>query len=299
VSELVRSRFRRQGTTLAIGVSLFLASLPALPTNDMRPLTVLVLSQMCIAQDPEFREGVYGRSLASRPYFQGWETFDRQPLVQCLRKRQWVPKSLCASVNALDPDDPKEFEAWWQDNENTLQTLEPVFDFYGQVLDDSNLATSCPSIALQSKTPPRPPDITIERVDLIWAGEYKGEVSPVPRVTLVQGTDHIAAAIGVHFGIYFNIVSNPAEGILTVLYKISVPEPGLPGRAASARQRVLTDRPQCILGGPCVVGFVFEREDEIIPGEWLLEVSFRGKTLIEHRFTVYRKVPMARNSVPN
>jgi hypothetical protein len=40
------------------------------------------------------------------------------------------------------------------------------------------------------------------------------------------------------------------------------------------------------------VGFVFEREDEIVPGKWLLEVSFRGKTLIEHEFTVDRKDAM-------
>ena len=286
---IVRSRFRRQRTTLAIAVSLLLSTLPALPTNDMRPLTVLVLSQMCLAQHPEFREGVYGRSLSSRPDFVSWAEVDSRPLVQCLRKRQWVPKSLCTSVNALDPDDPKEFEAWWQDNLDTLRSLEPVFDFYGHVLDESTPATSCPEIALQSNIPPLPPDITIERVDLIWAGEYEGEVNPVPRVKLLKRTDHIAAAIGVQFGINFTIVADPAEGILTVLNRTSVPEPGLAGGSSLERQRVLTDRPQCVVGKPCVVGFMFEREDEILPGQWLIEVSFRGKTLIEHEFTIYRK----------
>jgi hypothetical protein len=93
----------------------------------------------------------------------------------------------------------------------------------------------------------------------------------------------------VHFGINFKIVSAPAEGILTVLYKISVPEPGLPGDSVKGRRRTLTDRPQCVLGKPCVVGFAFETEDEIVPGTWLLEVSFHGKTLIERQFTVYRE----------
>jgi hypothetical protein len=258
----------------------------------MRPLTVMILSQMCMAQDPEFRESAYGRSLASRPYFPGWPEFDRRPLSQCLRQRQWVPKSLCASVTTLDPSDPRKLDAWWQDNADTLQTLEPVFDFYGQALEERPAATACPTITLKPASAPLRPDIAIERVELIWAGEYEGEVSPVPRVTLVKGSDHIAAAVGVHFGIYFNIVSKPAEGILTVLYRISVPGPGSSGGTAAEGQRVLTDRPQCILGRPCVVGFVFEREDEIVPGKWLLEVSFRGKTLIEHEFTVDRKDAM-------
>jgi Domain of unknown function (DUF3859) len=125
--------------------------------------------------------------------------------------------------------------------------------------------------------------------DLIWAGEYQGDVDPVPRVSLVKSTDRIAAAVGVRVGIYFTIVANPAEGILTVLNETSVPEPGLPGGSALERRRVSIDRPQCVVGKPCLVGFVFEREDEIVPGDWLLDVSFRGKTLIAHKFTVYRK----------
>jgi len=282
------SRSGKQRTTLAVATLLLLSTLPALPTNDMRPLTVMVLSQMCAAQDPEYRDSEFARRVAQRPGFQGWEEFDRQPLPKCLRERQWVPKSLCASVTKLDLGDPQKFDAWWQDNANTLSSLEPVFDFYGHVLQGDASATPCPSIALAPESAPRAPGIAIERVDLIWAGEYEGAVSPVPQVTLVKGTDRIAAAVGVHFGIYFNIVSSPAEGILTVLYKISVPDPAVTG-GSTRGQRVLTDRPQCILGRPCVVGFVFEREDEIIPGKWLLEVSFRGKTLIEHEFTVYRK----------
>jgi Domain of unknown function (DUF3859) len=280
---------RKQSTTFAVTALLLLSTLPALPTNDMRPLTVMVLSQMCAAQDPEYRESQFGRLIASRPGFKGWDEVDRQTLPKCLRQRQWVPKSLCASVTTLDLGDSKKFDAWWQDNADTLRSLEPVFDFYGHVLEARASATPCPTIALQRESAPLPPGIAVERVDLIWAGEYEGDVSPVPRVTLVKGTDRIAAAVGVHFGIYFNIVSSPADGILTVLYRISVPEPGLTGGSAPGRQRVLTDRPQCILGRPCVVGFVFEREDEIVPGKWLLEVSFRGKTLIEHEFTVYRK----------
>jgi hypothetical protein len=259
----------------------------------MRPLTVMILAHMCMAQDPEFREGVHGRWVASLQTFPGWAEFERLPLSQCLRERQWVPKSLCASATALDTGDPKKLDAWWQDNANYLRSLEPVFRFYGQVAQERPAVTPCPNIAVQTEAPPRAPGVAIESVDLLWAGEYEGDVHPFPRVTLVRNTDRIAAAVGVHFGIYFKIAADPAEGILTVLSTTSVPEPGLPGGSTAVRQRVVTDRPQCVLGKPCLVGFEFEREDEILPGEWQFEVSFRGKTLIEHRFTVYRKEPAA------
>lgn len=250
MSETIMSRRRKQRTTLAMAAMLLLSAPIALPTNDMRPLTVMILSQMCAMQDPEYRDNAFGRRLASRPGFEGWEEVDRRPLPQCLRERQWVPKSLCASVTTLEAGDPRKFEAWWQENVDTLRTLEPVFDFYGQVLEEKTSASPCPDIALQAKSPPRPPGITIERVELVWAGEYEGAASPVPRVELVKSTDRIAAAVGVHFGIYFNIVSSPAEGILTVLSRTTVPDPGLPGVSVPGQQRVITDRSQCILGRP-------------------------------------------------
>jgi hypothetical protein len=284
-------RYRRVRARIAIAGLLFLSTPPALPTNDMRPVTVLVLSQMCMAQDPGFRNGAFGRYVASNPLFQGWAEFDRRPLSQCLRTRQWIPATLCESLRTLNPDDPQKLDAWWHENVGTLQALEPLFDFYGGVVEKTTSASPCPTIALQPNTAPLPPDITIERVEQIWAGQYAGEVSPVPQVTLVKEGNQVAAAVGVHFGINFKIVSTPAEGILTVLYKISVPEPGLPGNSAAGRRRTLTDRPQCVLGRTCVVGFVFETEDEIVPGTWLLEVSFRGKTLMAQEFTVYREPP--------
>jgi len=64
-------------------------------------------------------------------------------------------------------------------------------------------------------------------------------------------------------------------GILTINYRITV-----------NGKRILDDRPQCIPGRPCQVGFVFENEDELVPGIWRMEVFFRGKKLIEREFMV-------------
>jgi len=34
------------------------------------------LSQMCAAQDPEYRDSEFGRRVARRPGFKGWEEFE-------------------------------------------------------------------------------------------------------------------------------------------------------------------------------------------------------------------------------
>jgi hypothetical protein len=151
------------------------------------------------------------------------------------------------------------------------------------------LAFGVPCLAVPQERDLTWPDIAIRRVDLLWAGEYEGTVSPIPNVLPTRITNTIRGKRGVHFGIYFNIVSNLQRGVLTVTYKTSVPAPGLPGVLDDTLQRVLVDHPQCVVGKPCLVGFVFGSEEEILAGKWVLEVSFRDQKLIEHEFLVTKE----------
>jgi hypothetical protein len=257
-------------------------------TNDMRGLAIFKLSEMCAAQDPIYREGIFGTWMekAGSPRGGSWEKLDQSPLWQCLRKRQWVPKSICTTVNEVDPDDRVQLDQWFDAHASALDALDEVWDFMN-ASDDPKKASSigCPVIEVIEK-PVAESGFKVEHTDLIWAGEYEGSPNYEPGARLRKETDTIAASLGTRFGIKFNVVSQPLGGIMTIVYRLTVPEPGISVRASGERKRILDHLLQCVPGRGCMAGFSFEREDEIVPGIWKMEMFFRGKKLVEHEFTV-------------
>src|SRR5215831_19874890 len=91
--------------TAGVVVSMLLLASQATATNDMRPLGLVVMSQACGFQNPDFRDGLFSRTLGRSWTAEVWSKADEGAFPKCLRQKQWIPDALCKSLNALDVED--------------------------------------------------------------------------------------------------------------------------------------------------------------------------------------------------
>ncbi|HXS80236.1 MAG TPA: DUF3859 domain-containing protein [Gammaproteobacteria bacterium] len=268
-------------------VVLLAASPTAMGTNDMRPLTVLVLSEICAAQDPGFRDGLYGEAVSP-----SWPAFDKQPFHECLRRRQWVPASICTTVNGVDVDSGIDLDRWFYGHASDLEALEPVFDFANDAYGDPASGAACPDFKVdlpkddRSATPGSWPDLSLRGVEELSAGEYEELPPPGMPLRTTRESDEVAGVVGVHFGLSFRIDAGDVQGLVLVRYRITVPPPGISDSTGSEPLTSVEYTADCALGRPCVVGFQFESDEEIVAGPWTFEVFYRDFKLLEHTFNV-------------
>lgn len=131
-------------------------------------------------------------------------------------------------------------------------------------------------------------DLKIVDAKEVWSGVYEGRLDWTHQPRLVEETSHIPGRLDLRFGTYFTVPTEPANarGLVRLRYKTMMPAPGVRDFRTGQMTREIDRIEECILGRPCLTGYIFESPDEIIPGEWRFTVSFRGKELISKSFIV-------------
>jgi hypothetical protein len=105
----------------------------------------------------------------------------------------------------------------------------------------------------------------------------------IPR-PLVQ-TSRVPAKLGTRFGILFALHGSK-KFTVTVHQVVHYPTPGLmPGSDQKPREKSELDA-LCFVDLPCYVGYSFRTKDEILPGEWRMEVQVDGINVVETNFLV-------------
>ena len=146
-------------------------------------------------------------------------------------------------------------------------------------------------------------------IEMHWVGLF-GPYSPhplpddpLPEVTLfpmgelprpLTRTDRIPAKMGTRFGLLFTL-RGTKSGFVRVTQVVHYPAPGLvigPGEPPVATHE---DRMLCITEKPCYVGYRFQDQREILPGEWRMELKVDGVTIHESTFTVAPEPELATN----
>ena len=101
---------------------------------------------------------------------------------------------------------------------------------------------------------------------------------------LVQSTTTIKAAVGTTFGILVKLLGEPEGALVTSHFRCIHPKLTDP---ASGRSSETDDwespRP---IGTPRYVSYTFDRDWELAPGKWTIQVLFDGKILAEKTFEV-------------
>lgn len=117
---------------------------------------------------------------------------------------------------------------------------------------------------------------------------YEGELDWTHEPHLVGETDHILGRVGLRFGTYFTLQTEPtnAAGIIRLQSKTIFPNPGIRDPHTGRMVSEVVGITECILGKACLAGYSFDTPNEIILGEWRCMVTFRDKVVLSKSFSV-------------
>lgn len=113
-----------------------------------------------------------------------------------------------------------------------------------------------------------------------------GWVTIQRNVRLLSKTDVVPATLGIKFGFRYEI-KGELEGSHVVILR-TFKYPGLADRKSGKvfHETKLVQHGK--VGHPSYIGYVFEKEWELVPGRWSFEISRDGNKLAERSFTVYK-----------
>ena len=117
---------------------------------------------------------------------------------------------------------------------------------------------------------------------------------PLPNVTLfpfgeiprpLSRTNQVPAKLGSRFGFLFTPHGKKAN-LTKVRLVTHFPSPGLSRGADEPKVQTTEERLPCMEELPCYIGYSFVREDQILPGEWTLEVFIDDAQVEKATFVV-------------
>ncbi len=143
-------------------------------------------------------------------------------------------------------------------------------------------------------------DVRVERIDIVDTGIYTvvtgeetadpdaptGTIAAVTTVTNVEKTSTIPGKLGLEFGLRYVIVGEPAGAEVPLDFVILYPPPGLVDPAAPEPIRESRYGRIKSIGETVYLGYGFENDWEVVPGEWSFEIWFEGDMLASQSFTV-------------
>jgi len=157
--------------------------------------------------------------------------------------------------------------------------------------------------AAQTSSTVAAPPATITGITIVKAGTYtgnsvseparSGQESPTGTVgtdatwTFVSDSDDVSGKPGTQFGVEFRIDGEPRGDGVTVYLLLIFPPQGIhnpnTGRTMYAAKVAF---PNMKIGALCLVGYGFDNEWEIVPGQWTQQIWYQDKMLGERKFTV-------------
>ena len=145
-------------------------------------------------------------------------------------------------------------------------------------------------------------EMKVERIDVVDAGIYSVEIGDViadPEVPtssvatpvaaeLIEETTAITGKPGIEFGFRYVVVGEPAGADVALDYVFNYPPPGLIDPDAPEPMLVGRITREKSIGETHYVGYGFEEDWEIVPGEWSFEIWRDGEKLASRTFSVSR-----------
>ena len=144
----------------------------------------------------------------------------------------------------------------------------------------------------------------VKRAELVNVGTYSsqdtyqakaesvigGVIQYGKDVVFTSGETRVPARKGEQFGLQYVLYGEPSASFVTVteiLLHPTVIDPttGIT-RTKSSRQKEIR------LGyesKPNMLGYGFDHDWEVVPGEWIFQVAYQGEIVVEQAFTVYEE----------
>jgi hypothetical protein len=132
----------------------------------------------------------------------------------------------------------------------------------------------------------------VDRIEITEAGIYqRGNVASgamVDSARLIQATTTIPARIGLTFGIRGKLVGQPS-GAKVALKKVTrFPPPGIRNSATGKMQSSEDESIIGTIGAEFFTDGRFDDPDEMIPGNWVIEIWYENQRLAQQQFTVVK-----------
>jgi hypothetical protein len=130
------------------------------------------------------------------------------------------------------------------------------------------------------------------------SGETAGQSSLSPAQTMtnlryIERTDRIEARLCRNFGLTVRLIDSVAKALpRRVIVRVLHPLLTAPDGRTSIEDRF----PSEVVDGTSHVGFTFEHEWEMQPGEWVFVISSAGSEIARKAFTITLPAPGAANS---
>jgi hypothetical protein len=119
-------------------------------------------------------------------------------------------------------------------------------------------------------------------------GGAQGVVASMP--VLISATNRVPAKIGVRFGLTFEITNVPVPDGEVELTK-SVRHPPITAPDGTTSSHYMTIQKFAVRGGRVIgwTGYGFDVDNELVTGDWNIEMQFGGKTICSQKFTVVKE----------
>jgi hypothetical protein len=115
-------------------------------------------------------------------------------------------------------------------------------------------------------------------------GSLQGKAETVAAATLVEQTTEIHASAGKSFGVRVRFIGTPAGGAVAFTVKCLHPKLTDPesGRSSESDQWENVG----LIGDEGYVGYTFEKDWEMVPGTWTIQIFVGPKLIAEKSFSV-------------
>jgi hypothetical protein len=146
-------------------------------------------------------------------------------------------------------------------------------------------AFCAPALAQQAKSS-KPTEVPAAEVsvDILWYGVVDGDQEH-DNGEQPEKTDHVPARQGAEFGVAYTVYGIPDGAKIKLRQVARYPAPGRRPPGGKLQKTDEVDM-ECEAGVTCFTSYSIEGKDEVIPGEWRLELYYRGKKVMEQRFVM-------------
>lgn len=125
---------------------------------------------------------------------------------------------------------------------------------------------------------------TNERGTMAASGSIQGQAHAVADAVLLEQTSDIRARRGTSFGLRVRLSGKPSGAAVSIKAKCLHPKFTDP---ATGRSSEVEEWPGTgLIGRSVYVGYTFDNEWELVPGQWTIEVSFGSTFKVEKTFNV-------------
>lgn len=150
----------------------------------------------------------------------------------------------------------------------------------------------------------------VERAEILWVGIYRasivgtvdqpdtaiGRTNQLGNIVKLENTTTVPARIGINFGFEYRLAGSPEGNSATVRIVVIPPKAGLLNPATQRRvYRETWNASEALIGGTTLVGYLLEKDWELVPGLWKFEIWHADRKIGEQSFCLVEDAPLDRS----